>query len=62
MYSKPIPNVGEIKKYSNKKHKHPRSGQMCKVLIASYYNAGVHNCLVQFSDGYVMVTSKWNLF
>lgn len=35
---------------------------MCRVLITSPQNAAVHNCLVEFEDGYRMITSKWNLF
>lgn len=62
MYYKPIPKAGEIKKYSNEKHKNPWSGQNCKVIISSPKSASVHNCLIEFEDGYRMITSKWNLF
>jgi hypothetical protein len=62
MYYKPIPLVGSVIKYSNKKARNPRSGQLCKILIASPRGASVHNCKVEFEDGYMMITSKWNLF
>jgi len=60
-YKKPIPALGSICRYSNKKYKSPRSGQLCRVLVTSRRNAGVHNCLVAFEDGELMVVSKWNL-
>jgi hypothetical protein len=62
MHYKPIPKVGEVKRYSNKKYRNPRSGQRCKVLIVSRRTATMHNCLIEFEDGYKAVVSKWNLF
>ena len=62
MFYKPIPKQGETYKYSNKKCENPRSGQLCKVIIGPNRRAVVHNCLVEFPDGFRMVTSKWNLF
>ncbi len=62
MFYKKIPEAGMWKKYSNKKYKNPRSDQICKVLIASNRKSSVHNCLVEFFDGYKIITSKWNLF
>jgi hypothetical protein len=62
MYQKPLPIVGKQYKFSNKKANNPRSGEICTVIVASPRIACVHNALVEFSDGYRMVTSKWNLF
>lgn len=61
-YKKPVPEVGKVYKYSNKKYKSVRSGQRCRVLVASHRSAAVHNCLVEFEDGFRAVVSKWNLF
>lgn len=62
MYYKPIPIPGKKYKFSNKKFGNSRSGQICTVLIVSPADAAVHNCLIEFEDGFQMVTSKWNLF
>jgi hypothetical protein len=62
MYYKPLPVVGKYYKFSNKKANNPRSGQMCTVIISSNKNSATHNALVEFEDGYRMITSKWNLF
>jgi len=61
-YQKPIPVAGEYYKFSNKKMANPRSGMLCRVLVAAEPVAGVHNCLIEFEDGYKMITSKWNIF
>ena len=60
-FKKPKPIVGEIYKFSNKKHSNPHSGQVCTVLKVA---TGItnHNALVECEDGYKVLTSKWNLF
>jgi hypothetical protein len=62
MYSKPMPIIGKRYKYSNKKYNNPRSGEQCTVITASPRTAATHNALVEFKDGYKMITSKHNLF
>jgi len=60
-YTKPKPVIGDRYKFSNKKHNNIHSGQTCIVLNVAEGTTN-HNALIQCKDGYLTVTSKWNLF
>lgn len=59
-YTKSKPIIGQEYKFSNKKHNNEHSGQRCTVLKVA--NDTNHNALVKCYDGYLVITSKWNLF
>jgi hypothetical protein len=59
-YIKPKPIIDKEYKFSNKKHNNNHSGQRCTVLNVA--NDTNHNVLVKCEDGYLVITSKWNLF
>lgn len=59
-YTKSKPIIGQEYKFSNKKHKNQHSGQRCTVLNVA--NDTNHNALIKCEDGYLVITSKWNLF
>ena len=60
-YIKPKPIVNNKYKFSNKKHNNIHSGQTCTVLKVAHGITN-HNALIKCEDGYMTVTSKWNLF